>query len=105
MPAPAQIKGLAATLRGKLAEAVARAQQIGERATSSVDNLHQVLDQADEVVADVDAAAADVQAAIGLGTNGGPALDPLPSSPTSSASSPGGHVEVTATGPVHRVGG
>lgn len=93
MPAPVQIRGLADTLRDQLMKATARAAAVGARARSSVDNLHAVLDQAESVVADVDQAAADVQAALGLGTNGGPALGEAPPtapiSPPSSAASAG----------------
>jgi hypothetical protein len=78
MPAPAQIRGLADTLRDQLKRATARATEVGERARSSVGNLHAVLDQAESVVTDVDKAAAEVQAALGLGSNGGPALDENP---------------------------
>ena len=94
MPAPVQIRGLADTLRDQLTKATARAAAVGERARSSVGNLHAVLDQAESVVADVDKAAADVQAALGLGTNGGPALaqdpTPAPASPPASAAAPSG---------------
>ena len=92
MPAPVQIRGLADTLRDQLTKATARAAAVGERARSSVGNLHAVLDQAESVVADVDKAAADVQAALGLGTNGGPALaqDPTPASPPASAAASSG---------------
>lgn len=82
MPAPAPILGLAATLREQLKAATDRAGQIATRATSSVTNLNGVLDTAEGVVKDLDSAAADIQSALGLSTNGGPALDPLAKSPT-----------------------
>lgn len=77
MPAPTPITGLAGVLRDQLKAATDRAGQIAARATSSVTNLHGVLDTAEGVVKDVDSAAADIQSALGLSTNGGPALDPL----------------------------
>jgi hypothetical protein len=76
MPAPAPIAGLASTLRDHLREATARADQVARRAKESVSNLHQVLDAAEGTVQQLDTAAADIQAALGLSTNGGPALDP-----------------------------
>ena len=116
MPAPAPIKGLADTLRGQLASAVARASAIGDRAKSSVGNLHAVLDTAEDTIRDVDAAAADIQSALGLSTNGGPPLDDAASQATShatsqetshdtSADSPalsGGRIDVTPIGHVYR---
>lgn len=75
MPAPAQIKGLANTLREQLQTAIQRASQIGENAKAEVGNLHGVLNQADETIKDVAAASADIQSALGLNTNGGPPLD------------------------------
>lgn len=77
MPAPTPITGLAATLRDSLKAATDRAAALSAKAQGSVKNLHGVLDTADVVVADLDKAAADIQAALGLSTNGGPALDPL----------------------------
>ena len=72
MPAPAAISGLAQTLRSRLTEVTKRADEIGLRANSAVDNLNTVLDSAEGVIRDVDTAAADVQSALGLNTNGGP---------------------------------
>jgi hypothetical protein len=74
MPAPAPIAGLAGTLRDQLTQATARADQVARRAKDSVTNLHQVLDAAEGTVQQLDAAASDIQAALGLSTNGGPAL-------------------------------
>ena len=75
MPAPAPISSLASTLRDQLTQATARADQVARRAKDSVSNLHQVLDAAEGTVQQLDAAASDIQAALGLSTNGGPALD------------------------------
>lgn len=75
MSAPAQIKGLANTLREQLQSAIQRASQIGENAKAEVSNLNGVLDKADETIKDVAAASADIQSALGLTTNGGPPLD------------------------------
>ena len=72
MPAPAAVSGLAQTLRSRLTEVTKRADEIGLRANSAVDNLNTVLDSAEGVIRDVDNAAADVQSALGLNTNGGP---------------------------------
>ena len=72
MPAPAVVSGLAQTLRSRLTEVTKRADEIGLRANSAVDNLNTVLDSAEGVIRDVDNAAADVQSALGLATNGGP---------------------------------
>jgi hypothetical protein len=108
MGAPAPIKGLADTLRGQLASAVERANRIGDKAKSSVGNLHTVLDTAEDTIRDVDAAAADIQSALGLSTNGGPPLDGAESDPASPASSPGSaplssaRVELTPIGHVYR---
>lgn len=77
MPAPPAIGGLAAILRESLTSATARASQIGADAKAHVANLHTVLDTAEGVVNEVKTAATDIQAALGLSTNGGPALDPL----------------------------
>jgi hypothetical protein len=74
MPAPAALKGLAATPREQLKSATDRAATIGAQATDSVKNLHAVLDTADQVVKDVDSASADIQSALGLSTNGGPGI-------------------------------
>jgi hypothetical protein len=111
MGAPAPIKGLADTLRGQLASAVERANRIGDKAKSSVGNLHAVLDTAEDTIRDVDAAAADIQSALGLSTNGGPPLDDAASDAssreTSSDSAPRstGRVEVTPIGHVYRPDG
>jgi ABC-type transporter Mla subunit MlaD len=110
MGAPQPIKGLADTLRGQLASAVERANRIGDKAKSSVGNLHAVLDTAEDTIRDVDAAAADIQSALGLSTNGGPPLDAASqaaSRETSSDSAPrsSGRVEVTPIGHVYRPDG
>jgi hypothetical protein len=76
MPAPAPIKGLAATLREHLKAATDRANASALKAKDSVSNLHGVLDTVDGVITEVDAAAADIQSAVGESTNGGP-LGPL----------------------------
>jgi hypothetical protein len=111
MPAPAPIKGLADTLRGQLASAVERANRIGDKAKSSVGNLHAVLDGAEDTIRDVDAAASDIQSALGLSTNGGPPLDDAPRETPPAASrdsspdlppSSDGHVERTPIGHVYR---
>src|SRR5262245_28738261 len=111
MGAPAPIKGLADTLRGQLASAVSRANAIGDRAKSSVGNLHAILDTAEDTIRDVDAAAVDIQSALGLSTNGGPPLDDAVLQETSPASRGAsarpsmpseGHVEVTPIGHVYR---
>lgn len=73
MPAPAAIKGLAATLREQLTAATARASALGEKAKSEVANLNAVLTEGESVVKEVSDAAAEVKAALGLSTNGGPA--------------------------------
>jgi hypothetical protein len=74
MPAPVQIRGLAATLRDSLKSATDRADKLGVVAKSEVANLHSVLDEGEQVITDVKKATAEVQAALGLNTNGG---DPL----------------------------
>jgi len=104
MGAPAPIKGLADTLRGQLASAVERANRIGDKAKSSVGNLHAVLDTAEDTIRDVDAAAADIQSALGLSTNGGPPLDAVESPETSADSAPlsSARVELTPIGHVYR---
>jgi hypothetical protein len=75
MPAPAAITSLAQALRDQLRAATERASALRERAQTSVQNLHGVLDTADGVVADLDKAAGEIQAALGLSTNGGPGAD------------------------------
>lgn len=76
VPAPAPIKGLANTLRQSLTDATDRANRVALKAKDSVANLHTVIDGAESVIQEVDAAAADIQAALGVSTNGGPALEP-----------------------------
>lgn len=74
MPAPAAIKGLAATLREQLTAATARAAALGEKAITEVANLNSVLNEGEAVVKEVTDATAEVKAALGLSTNGGPPL-------------------------------
>ena len=52
MSAPAPIKYLSGTLRDRLAAVTQRANDVGERVTASVDNLHAVLNQAEGMAAD-----------------------------------------------------
>lgn len=85
MPAPVQIKSLAATLRETLARATQAASALSQDATNAVSELEEVVAAGNAIVTDVKAATAEVQAALGLSTNGGPD-GPLPGevSPTSS---------------------
>jgi len=83
MSAPV-IRGLAATIRAAVGDLTALATQAAAELSTEVEGFKSDVVDVQAVTADVRAARAEVRAALGQGTNGGPALDPLASTPAAS---------------------